>query len=98
MDDGRERPGAQPALGLLVDRLPRGEVVRQHPPFRPCAHDPAQGVEDLAQVVVAPGSVEAHQGQVREDELPLGIGDIGRIGLALSTHAASVRLQVHNRL
>jgi hypothetical protein len=84
MNNGRECTGAQPPLALLEDRRPWREVVRHHPPFRPRTHDPAQGVEDVAQGVIALRDVEAHQGEVGDDKSPFGIADIGRVRLAFA--------------
>ena len=82
VDDGFEDAGIQPAARLLVDGLPAGEVVRQHPPLGPRAGQPAQGVEDLTQVVAPLRRVFTHQGKVGGDEGPFLVADISRIGLA----------------
>ena len=100
VDNRGEGTGLEPPLALLIDRLPRREVVRQHPPFRPGTHDPAQGVEDDAQIVVALRGIEAHQGQIGEDEVPFVVADIGGVGLAFRSHTSQCTplCQVHNRL
>ena len=88
-----EDAGGQPAPGLLVDGLPRREVGRQQPPGRAGAHDPAQGVEDLAQVVTPLRGVFPHQRQVGGHEGPFVITHVGRIGLAglgLGVHPPSL--------
>ena len=48
-----EAPGRQPALGLLVDRVPRRQVVGHPAPRRTRLHDVAQPVEHRAQTVLA---------------------------------------------
>ena len=39
----------EPALGLLIDRVPWRQVVGHEAPLYTCVHDVAQVVEDLAQ-------------------------------------------------
>src|SRR5579872_7127025 len=48
MNHGLEHAGAQPALGLLVDRVPGRKIGGHHPPLSTGSHDPAQAVEDFA--------------------------------------------------
>ena len=75
----------EPPSRLLVDRLPQREIVRQHPPGGARAHDPPQGVEGLAQVVDALGSVLSEQREVGGDE-----------GLFLIARVCGVRLLVRH--
>jgi hypothetical protein len=77
-----EAARVQPAPALLVDRLPRRQIVGQHTPGRSCAYQPAQGVEDFAQIVLALRCVLVHQGEVWRSEAPFFIADIRGIGLA----------------
>ena len=101
MDHRLEGPGGYPPLGLLADGLPRREVVvRQHPPRRRGPHDPAQRVEDPARVVGALGGVLADERQVRGDEGPLLVGNVGGVRLSVR-HAGMLPLpasRVHNTL
>src|SRR5215210_4824577 len=60
-----------PPLRLLVDRLPRRQVVGHVAPGRPGPHDPPQPVEDLAQVVLALRGVLPNEREVGSDKLPL---------------------------
>ena len=78
----REDASRQPPPCLLVDRLPRWEVGGQQAPRGSSTHDPAQGVEDLAQVMAALGGIFAHQGQIGDHKGPFLITHIGRIRLA----------------
>ena len=80
LDNGREAAGLEPGLGRLVDRLPAGEVVGQHPPRRPGADEPAQGIEDLVQVVVPLRGVGGHQGEIGGHEGPFVVRDVARAG------------------
>jgi len=82
MDHGFEYPSGNPALRLLIDRLPGREVNRQHPPGRPDPDDPAQGVVDLAEIVNALRGIGAHKGEIGRHERPLLIGAIGGIRFA----------------
>jgi hypothetical protein len=53
MDDGRETARRKPALALLVDGVPGWQIVRHIPPGCACGYQPAQGIEELAQRIVA---------------------------------------------
>ena len=75
-----------PSLCLLVDGLPRRQVVGHVSPRRAGAHDPSQGVEDLAKVVIALGCVLSDERQIRSDERPLLVGNIARVWFS-SSHA-----------
>ena len=57
------------------------------------AHDPAQGIEDLAQVMAALRGIVGHQGQIGGDKGPFLVSHIGRVRFAgenLSFHPPSV--------
>jgi hypothetical protein len=82
MHERLEAAGGDPALGLLIHDFPRGKVVRQVPPRRPRAHQPAQRVVHGAQRILALRRVFSAQGQVRRDEGPLLVGDRARVRLA----------------
>src|SRR5215217_3398517 len=56
VDHGLEAACRDPAVGLLVDRVPAGKVIRQHAPGSTGTHDPAHGVEDLAQIMTTRGA------------------------------------------
>ena len=83
MDHRLEDSGVDPALGLLVDGLPRREVVWHHAPRGSGSHYPAQGIEDLAQVVDALRGVFAEQREVGGDERPLFVAHVGRVRLSV---------------
>jgi hypothetical protein len=93
-----EDPGEEPPLGLLVDGLPWGKVVGQHPPRRTGPHDPLQRVEDLAQVVGTLGDILADERQVGGDEGPLLVGDVGRVGLSVLRHALMLAPRPHKSM
>ena len=82
VDDGLEAAGGEPAAGLLVDRLPGGEVLGQVAPGGAAADEPSQGVEDVAEVVDALAGVLGEQAEVGDDELPFGVARRrwGRVG------------------
>jgi hypothetical protein len=66
---------------LLVDRFPGGKVLGQIAPRGTATDQPAGGVEDVAEVVDALACVLGEQAEVRDDELPLGVGDITGVEL-----------------
>src|SRR5919108_5800130 len=87
-EHGFKHPCFDPALDLLVNRPPRWQIMRGHPPGGSCPHQSAQPVEHLTQAVIALGSLFGHQGQIRSHEAPLLITDITRI--SFSFHAWSL--------
>jgi hypothetical protein len=89
-DHGLEAARIEPAAALLVDRLPGREVVRQQSPRRTRPYDPAQGVENLPQAVLALRRVLGHQGKVGGSEAPFFVADISWIGL--SWHRSKIRI------
>ena len=82
MGDGLEVARPQPALRLLVDHFPAGDVVRQHAPVRPRTRQPALAMLDRTQVVFELQRVRRDQAQIGRGKRPLIAGDIGGIGLA----------------
>jgi hypothetical protein len=88
MDYGFEHPGFEPTLALLVDRVPRWQIMRHQPPRGPCADDPAQAIEDFSQAMLALGSLFGYEGQIGGDKRPFIITDIAGVGVAF--HTASV--------
>ena len=83
VDDGPGAAGGDPAAGLVVDGVPGGQVVGGRPPGGPGADQPSQGVEDLAEALVALRGVLGDRRQVGRDEGPLGVADVGVARLAL---------------
>jgi len=93
VDHVLEAVGGEPALGLSIDRRPRREVAGEVAPGRAGAHDPAQGIVDLARVVPSLRGVRRHQRQVRSHEGPLLVRHVARVGLAGNRrHFPSLRL------
>ena len=74
-----EAAGGHPPPRLLVGRLPRRQVVRQHPPLAAASDDVTQGVEQLARVMAALRGVGPHQARVRGGERPLVVADVTRV-------------------
>ena len=100
VDDGLEAAGGEPAAGLLVDRRPGREVLGDVTPLGAGADDPAEGVEDVAEAVLALAGVLGEQAEVGQDELPLGVGDVAGVGL-VSDHTLNYVAdwtKVHNTL
>jgi len=100
MDYGLKNASRDPALGLLIDGLPRREVVRQHPPGRSTPHDPPEPVKDLAQFVGALRNIFSEKCQIRGDKSPLLVGNIAWIRFA-GFHARMQppsSAEVHNTL
>src|SRR5215210_5522900 len=75
-----------PPLRLLVDSLPRRQVVGHVSPGGAGAYDPPQPVEDLAQIVFALGCVLPHEREVRSQEGPLFVGNVAWVWFS-SIHA-----------
>jgi hypothetical protein len=103
MDQGLKAAGVHPAPRLLVDRGPGRKVGRQQPPGSARAHQPAQGIEDLAQRVAPLQRVFGQQQQVGGDQCLFVVADVGGIGVArrgIETHPSSYHppRQVHNSL
>src|SRR5262249_3479428 len=99
MDEGFETPRGHPSLGLLIHRFPRWEVDWQHPPRRSSAHDAAQRVEDLAQLMSPLGCGLRQQAQIGRDEGPFLITDIARIGTSVhAPYFTRLATSVHNTL
>jgi hypothetical protein len=80
VDDGLEAAGGEPPAGLLVDRLPRGEVLGEVTPRGATTDRPPRGVEGVAEAVGAPAGVLGEQAEVGDDELPLGVGNVAGVG------------------
>ena len=74
-------PGAlqAPEAEVVVDRLPRWEVVRQESPGASATHDVKDGVEDLAQRIDPRTPVVFGSGKVGFQAAPFGIRQIGLI-------------------
>lgn len=72
----------------MVDGLPRREVVREQAPGAAAAQHVEDGVEDLAQRMNPGASGSFRRGQVRLDDFPLGIGEVGSV---CSSHHARYR-------
>lgn len=64
MDHRFEHARRNPALGLLIDGIPRRQVAWHHPPGRPGSDQPAQAIEHFAQFMVSLRGIFAHQGQI----------------------------------
>ena len=100
VDDRLEAAGGEPAAGLLVDHLPGGEVLGQVAPRGAGADEPAQGVEDVAEVVDPLAGVLGQEAEIGDDELPFGVGDVAGVGL-VSDHTLNYAgnwTKVHNTL
>jgi hypothetical protein len=70
-------PVQTPRAEVVVDGLPRREVVGQKPPGAAALQEVEDGVEDLAQAVQARSPFVFWDRQERFDALPLGIGKVG---------------------
>src|SRR5215208_5000088 len=73
-----------PSPEVVLDGLPRREVVRQKSPGAAALQDVEDGVEDLEQAVQARSPFVFWERQERFDALPLGIG---KVGWVCSSHA-----------
>ena len=86
VDDRLEASGGEPAPGLLVDHLPGREVLGEVAPRGSGPHRPAQGVEDVAEVMDPLAGILRQQTEIGQDEFPIGVGDVAGVGSG-SDHA-----------
>ncbi|KGR93123.1 hypothetical protein X948_5680 [Burkholderia pseudomallei MSHR5608] len=82
LHDRLETARSHPAPRLLIDRLPRGQVIRQHVPRRAASDQSARRIEDLAEPVAALFAAFSHQCQIRHNERPFFVAYIARMRLA----------------
>src|SRR5215210_8733865 len=73
-----------PESEVVVDGLPRWEVVGQESPGAAATEHVEDGVEDLTQIMEARTSVGFRSGEVGFQAAPFGIGEVGLIS---SSHA-----------
>jgi hypothetical protein len=88
MDNRCTPTGLEPALTVLIHRMPRWQIMRHQTPSRPRTDDPAQAIADLPQAMLTLGSGCGHASQVRGYQGPCLVGDITRVRFAF--HPASV--------
>ena len=77
-------PIHSPEAEVVVDGLPRREVVGQKAPSTAAAYHVKNRVEDLAQAMQARSPFVFWERQERFEALPLFVGEIGQVG---SSHA-----------
>ena len=100
MDDGLEGAGGDPPAGLLIDHLPGREVLGEVTPRGAAAYHPAEGIEDVAEVVDTLSGVLGQQAEIGADEVPLGVGSIAGVRL-VRDHTLKYAVdwtKVHNTL
>lgn len=70
-----------PEPEVVVAGLPRGQIVRHHPPCPAGADDVEDAIEDAAPRVLprTPPLAEGACRQERSDEIPFGIGQTARV-------------------
>src|SRR5262245_14461053 len=93
MDNGFKDAGLQPALALLVHRVPGRQVMGHQTPRRARSDQPTQAVEDLPQAMLALGSIFGYEGQIGGYQSPFFIANITGVGFAF--HTASVASEGH---
>lgn len=86
------------AAALLVDRLPRWEVVGQQTQRCASTNQLAQGVKDFAQVMAALRRRLFHQRQIRASEAQFFVADVRRVGLAGHSRALTSLLLRRSKL
>ena len=65
-----------PTLGLLLDGIPRGQIVGNHPPGTTRPHHIAQSIKDRSHRIVPLWGILPHQRQIRSTKPPFLIADI----------------------
>src|SRR6185437_267999 len=75
-----------PPLCLLVNHVPRWQVIGQHSPGTTGSNQIAQGVENLPQRIHSLRRPFSHQSQISHAKRPFFIGHITRIILSLVCH------------
>jgi hypothetical protein len=71
-----QKSALAPPAEVIVDGLPRGEVVRQHSPLATAFEQVKQGVENLARGVFLEGALSLKE---RFDKFPLRVRQVGAI-------------------
>src|SRR6266496_4431934 len=84
--DARQRPFLLPLVEVVVDRLPRRELMRQHPPLTPAPRDVENAIDDTAEINLArtPGSLLWRDKEL--DDLPLRVSRVARISFAVHSY------------
>lgn len=78
----------EPPPRLLVDGLPRRQVVG-HAPWRASSHHPPETIEHFAQIVVSLEGVLPDEREVWGDKRPLFVGNVARVRFS-SSHTKMV--------
>ena len=73
---GLKATGLDPAHRLLVNDVVGGQIIRDHAPGTAGAHEPAQAVEYMSQLMVALRRVLFHERKIGCAEGPFFVGDI----------------------
>ena len=68
-----------PSLSLLLDRVPRSQIIGNHTPRTTRSHHVAQSVKDRTHRVIALWRILLHQGEIGSTERPLFIGNVAGI-------------------
>jgi|GEM_PF-1406039 len=76
MRHGLEAASLDPSLSLLLNRIPRSQIVRNHAPRTPCSRHVTQGVEDGTHRVHTLWGFLLHEREIGGAERPLFIGNI----------------------
>ena len=100
VDYGLKAAGSKPAASLLVDHLPRREVLGQVTPRGAATDEPSKAIQDVAEIVHSLAGVLGKQAKVGEDELPFRVSNIAGVG-SVSDHTLKYVPQwttVHNTL
>src|SRR5829696_6341881 len=76
------QPLLSPAAEVVVDGLPRWQVMGQQPPGAAGPEPVGHGVDQLAAVMEGRAAARLGRRDERGEQLPLGIGQVGGIGAA----------------
>ncbi len=86
---------ALPSAKVVIDGAPGGKLMGQQPPGAPAAQHVEDGIDDFASGVYVIGGLCTERWYQGLQELPLLVGEIGWIGLAIERHRHALVASFH---